>query len=178
MLPSTKAHWDKSLKIKYYFYPVHSVSRSRINLRLFKHKKFPFIWIILLSHLIEAGHKTPGATYLYPQLSGCSETNFQCHCWGVSPNTPLSNPSGLQFGGCPIIQLNSDSVCWDTASDSMGEGLSPVWHPPLPHFRCQSQAQMVNLTNLDGVPIGGSDNTLLGLKWFARAAHKIQKHFT
>ena len=42
--------------------------------------------------------------------------------------------------GCPIIQLDSDSIDPDIASGSTGQGLST---PRLPAFRHQSQVQVV-----------------------------------
>ena len=59
-------------------------------------------------------------------------TQFQCV--GFFPPTPPSN-SGTP-AGCPTIQLNSDTVYPEIASDSTSEGLSR-------HSRRQSQIQIV-----------------------------------
>ena len=54
---------------------------------------------------------------------------------------PSSN--SLTPGGCPTIQLSSDSIYLKIASDSVGQVLSPKDCLPTPHFRCQLQAQVI-----------------------------------
>lgn len=53
-------------------------------------------------------------------------------------------------GGCPTIQLNSDSTYLEIASTgSTGEGISPTRLPltGIPHFIHQAKAQVVTCTS-------------------------------
>ena len=56
------------------------------------------------------------------------------------PPTPSSSPTPA---GCPPIQVNSDTTYLERASDPTGKGSVPQDRPPTPHFRLQSQVQVV-----------------------------------
>ena len=59
-------------------------------------------------------------------------------CGGFSPIKQLSATSA----DCSTIELNSNSMYLEAASDPTDQGLSPT-RLPSPHFKCQSQVQVV-----------------------------------
>lgn len=74
--------------------------------------------------------------------------------------------------GCPTVQLNSDTVCLEMASDLTGWGLSPTrLSPPPLGASCKPRLPPVLLTN--HLQIEGSNNSF-GFNYFAWASHRTQ----
>lgn len=143
------------------FLPLHGRQDKTLGVGSCWRERIPRVWLLKLSILGEHGNflrKEWTAKMLVTSSNVCR----------VSPTYPRNSRTPA---ACPVIQLNSDTLSLEMASDPAGEGLSPT---TLPHLRCHVPTQLVTCTSYLRPAGRGPQDSLLRFGSFARVAHRTQ----
>lgn len=111
------------------------------------------------------------------QIRGVPEEHRRIHKWvlvaiSMWEKVPTPKSNSQTPAGSPTIQLDSDTIYPDEASDSTGKRFNPMW---LPHPG-QSQVQLVTCASDPTGYKSDSNHPLLRFQQFAGVAHRTQRN--